>query len=128
MSDIRDFAASRVIRTEANGMPVWDDAYESAAAACARYVCEECGQNLAGHMLPAVKREHDRIVGAAALAKRAESYAAKWRAEHQNAEPPVPGSPTDEALAACFAGCVRPAKPSEYEAIRLAIKGPCSHV
>ena len=52
---------------------------------------------------------------------RAMGYAAKWVAEHNKAEPPVYADPTDEALAACFAHCVRPAKQSEYDAIRAAI-------
>ena len=54
-------------------------------------------------------------------AERAMGYAAKWSAEHDNAEPPVSAEPTDEALAACFVRCVRPAKPNEYDAIRAAI-------
>lgn len=61
-------------------------------------------------------------------AKRVASYAGKWRAEHQFAEPPVPGEPTDEALASCFAKCARPAHSDMYDAIRLAIKGDCSNV
>lgn len=51
----------------------------------------------------------------------AASYAAKWSAEHGNAEPPIFEEPTDEALMRCFGNCVRPAKSSEFEAIRAAI-------
>ena len=53
-----------------------------------------------------------------AATKRTMSYAAKWSAEHQDTPTT---KPTDEALAACFAGCVRPAKHDEYDAIREAI-------
>lgn len=49
------------------------------------------------------------------LQRLAEAYAAKWHADDHTEEP------TDEALATGFARCVRPARPSEYDAIRAAI-------
>ena len=55
------------------------------------------------------------------IEKLAVSYAAKWSAEHGNAEPPVFEEPTDEAFMRCFGNCVRPAKVSEFEAIRAVV-------
>lgn len=49
------------------------------------------------------------------LCDTAERYAAKWRADGHDEEP------TDEALRAAFAHCVRPARPYEYDAIRASI-------
>jgi len=49
---------------------------------------------------------------------RAEGFAAKWLAEHDCAEPPRVGYPTDEAMAAAFAGCVRPPDARLYPLIR----------
>jgi hypothetical protein len=54
-------------------------------------------------------------------ANRARGYAAKWIVEHDLAENPDHADPTDEALAACFAHCARPARPDEYDTIRDAI-------
>lgn len=48
----------------------------------------------------------------------AETYAAKWNAEHSLAEPPVFEEPTDSALRACFANCVKVPSPMIYELIR----------
>lgn len=53
--------------------------------------------------------------------RRATAYAAKWHAEHEAAEPPRTAEPADQALAACFAGCVRPAIAELYPLIRLYI-------
>lgn len=49
--------------------------------------------------------------------RRARGYAAKWFAEERGGE-----EPTDEALAEAFQGCVRPARPNEYDAIRAQIQ------
>lgn len=46
----------------------------------------------------------------------ARKYAAKWFADGNI------GPPSDDNLAAAFAGCVRPARPDEYPSIREAIR------
>jgi hypothetical protein len=65
----------------------------------------------------------DRHLARQAVARRhrARAYAAKFIAEHDLAEDPDHAEPTDEALAACYRHCVRPARPAEYDAIRDAI-------
>lgn len=60
-------------------------------------------------------------VRALGRANRARAYAAKWIVEHDLAEDPDHADPTDGALAACFEHCARPARPTEYDAIRDAI-------
>jgi hypothetical protein len=60
-------------------------------------------------------------VRARALANRARAYTAKFLVEHDLAENPDHADPTDEALAACYKHCARPARPDEYDTIRDAI-------
>lgn len=48
----------------------------------------------------------------------ANRYAAKFAAETVSYEPPAWVEPTDEAFAACFAGCVRVPPGDMYELIR----------
>ena len=58
---------------------------------------------------------------ASALAQRCRGYAAKVSAETVRAEPAVIPDLSDVGLAAIFDGCVRPARPAEYPAIRAAL-------
>jgi hypothetical protein len=50
--------------------------------------------------------------------RRAEGYAAKFRAETINAEPPRRILPTDANLAMILTRCARPARLEEYPAVR----------
>lgn len=53
-------------------------------------------------------------------ARRVQMFAAKLAADTISSEPPRWADPTDEALAAAFAECVRPPSPQLYEEIRAA--------
>jgi hypothetical protein len=53
--------------------------------------------------------------------RRAEGYAAKFRAETINAEPVRSLPPTDANLAMILDRCGRPARPEEYPAVRQAL-------
>jgi hypothetical protein len=53
--------------------------------------------------------------------RRAQRYAAKFRADTVGLEPPQPLPPTDENLARVLNRCVRPARAEEYPAIRAAL-------
>jgi hypothetical protein len=55
--------------------------------------------------------------------RRAQGYAAKFRAETIRQEPPAHVEPTDENLARIVSrpSIVRPARPEEYPAIRAAL-------
>lgn len=63
------------------------------------------------------------IVRARAVDNRRRGYAAKWLVEHDLTEQdPDHAYPTDVALDACFANCVRQPPPHEYHYIRDAIE------
>ena len=61
----------------------------------------------------------NRRIAAAKARRRAEAYAGKFHADTTRRGVHV--EPTDAALAAIFAACVRPARRDEYPMIREAI-------